>query len=251
MTEIELLARANGLSSIPSIAREKLTERCPQDRYRTERKLSVHELVISYEDVQTGGLTEAVHKVSLDMAPGEFVTIVGLSGCGKTSFLSAVAGLLKPRQGSIALNGAPVRGPGADRAVVFQKPSLLPWRRHAATGESGTGTRLRARGAFVGRALWRPRCDHSRKHAERASRSVGSDRKDRVDGDSSNRRSGFVVRSRDRVFRSAGGNHRRNRCQFTPATNAGDQTRRALRRSHGENLALDSSIVEKGNEESS
>src|SRR5437016_3772020 len=128
MTEIELLARANGLSSIPSIAREKLTERCPQDRYRTERKLSVHELVISYEDVQTGGLTEAVHKVSLDMAPGEFVTIVGLSGCGKTSFLSAVAGLLKPRQGSIALNGAPVRGPGADRAVVFQKPSLLPWR---------------------------------------------------------------------------------------------------------------------------
>ena len=99
-----------------------------QEKRGTETKLSVNELVISYEDSQTGELTEAVHKVSLDIASGEFVTIVGLSGCGKSSFLSAVAGLLKPKQGSIALNGAPVRGPGADRAVVFQKPSLLPWR---------------------------------------------------------------------------------------------------------------------------
>ncbi len=111
MSKVELLARANRIPAKRSSALEKLREDYwPRERDRTKAKLSVDRLVIAYEDVQTGELTEAVHKVSLDIAPGEFVTIVGLSGCGKSSFLSAVAGLLKPRQGSIALNGTPVGG---------------------------------------------------------------------------------------------------------------------------------------------
>jgi NitT/TauT family transport system ATP-binding protein len=96
--------------------------------YSKDTKLSVEELKLSYENSKTGELTEAVHKVSLDIYPGEFVTIVGLSGCGKSSFLSAVAGLLKPQEGSIKLNGTAIIGPGPDRSVVFQKASLLPWR---------------------------------------------------------------------------------------------------------------------------
>jgi NitT/TauT family transport system ATP-binding protein len=90
--------------------------------------LSVDQLVIAYENQKSGELTEAVHQVSLDIAEGEFVSIVGLSGCGKSSFLSAVAGLVKPAAGSISVAGREIKGPGADRSVVFQKSTLLPWR---------------------------------------------------------------------------------------------------------------------------
>ncbi|HEY7697662.1 MAG TPA: ABC transporter ATP-binding protein, partial [Vicinamibacteria bacterium] len=59
---------------------------------------------------------------------GEFVAIVGPSGCGKTSLLNVVAGLLPFQEGTVAIDGRAVEGPGVDRAVVFQHPSLLPWR---------------------------------------------------------------------------------------------------------------------------
>ena len=92
-------------------------------------KLATKDLVIGYLDKQTGHTTVAVDRVNLDIREGEFVTIVGLSGCGKSTFLSAVAGLVKPQQGEIRVNNRLVTGPGTDRAVVFQKASLLPWRR--------------------------------------------------------------------------------------------------------------------------
>jgi NitT/TauT family transport system ATP-binding protein len=90
--------------------------------------LEVKDLVITYENQRTGELTQAVDNVSLDVAKGEFVTIVGLSGCGKSSFLNAVAGLLKVADGTMAVSGRQIKGPGADRSVVFQKATLLPWR---------------------------------------------------------------------------------------------------------------------------
>ena len=70
----------------------------------------------------------AFEEVSLAVEKGEFVAIVGPSGCGKTSLLNVVAGLLPFEEGSVAIDGRPVVGPGTDRAVVFQHPSLLPWR---------------------------------------------------------------------------------------------------------------------------
>ena len=91
-------------------------------------QLSVKDLVVSYENSKTGELTQAVDKVSLIIQPGEFVSIVGLSGCGKTTFLNAVAGLIKPKEGTISIRDHIVDGPGSDRPVVFQRPSLLPWR---------------------------------------------------------------------------------------------------------------------------
>ena len=70
----------------------------------------------------------AVDGVDLDVRAGEFVAIVGPSGCGKTTFLNAVDGLVPVTGGSLTLNDTPIRGPGPDRAMVFQQPSLLPWR---------------------------------------------------------------------------------------------------------------------------
>ena len=68
-----------------------------------------------------------VTDMSLNIAEGEFIAVVGPSGCGKSSTVSLLAGLLPPSAGSINLNGAAIRGPGPDRAVVFQDYSLFPW----------------------------------------------------------------------------------------------------------------------------
>lgn len=92
-------------------------------------KLSIKNLVVGYLDKQSGHTMVAVDKVTLDIREGEFVTIVGLSGCGKSTFLNAIAGLVKHQHGEIKVNDRIVNGPGMDRAVVFQKASLLPWRK--------------------------------------------------------------------------------------------------------------------------
>jgi NitT/TauT family transport system ATP-binding protein len=70
----------------------------------------------------------AVDDLNLTINRGEFVTIVGSSGCGKTSFLYAIDGLLPIQGGQILVQGQPIDGPGHDRAVVFQEFALLPWR---------------------------------------------------------------------------------------------------------------------------
>ncbi len=68
-----------------------------------------------------------VNKVSLKLIPGEFCTLIGHSGCGKSTVLSMVAGLTEPTGGNIILAGKESLGPGPDRGVVFQSPCLLPW----------------------------------------------------------------------------------------------------------------------------
>ena len=69
----------------------------------------------------------ALHDASLTVRDGEFLTVLGPSGCGKTTLLRLVAGLLPWEHGEIRINGAPVTGPGPDRAMVFQAFALLPW----------------------------------------------------------------------------------------------------------------------------
>jgi ABC-type nitrate/sulfonate/bicarbonate transport system ATPase subunit len=73
-----------------------------------------------------GSTQHVLRDLSLDVQPGEFVSLIGHSGCGKSTLVRAMGGLLPLDGGSIALDGEPVRGPGPDRAMVFQQYSLLP-----------------------------------------------------------------------------------------------------------------------------
>lgn len=70
----------------------------------------------------------AVTEIDVDVAPGEVVVLFGPSGCGKSTILRAVAGLLGPSAGTIEIDGTPIEGTSADRALVFQEDALLPWR---------------------------------------------------------------------------------------------------------------------------
>lgn len=73
------------------------------------------------------GVFRALDKVNLKIGKGEYVSIIGHSGCGKSTVLNIVAGLYKATEGGVILNGREVDEPGPDRAVVFQNHSLLPW----------------------------------------------------------------------------------------------------------------------------
>lgn len=69
----------------------------------------------------------ALKDINLDIDAGEFISVIGHSGCGKSTVMNLIAGLLKPTDGVLLVDGREVNGPGPDRAVVFQNHSLLPW----------------------------------------------------------------------------------------------------------------------------
>ena len=69
----------------------------------------------------------ALENVNLEIAEGEFVCLVGHSGCGKSTMLNLLAGLALPTHGEVLIDGAPIEGPGPDRSIVFQSYSLFPW----------------------------------------------------------------------------------------------------------------------------
>ena len=88
--------------------------------------LEVNDATVVYP-ASNGEGVHALERVNLRMDDGEFVVVVGQSGCGKTTFLNLIAGFIGPTSGEILLDGELIRGPGGDRGVVFQKNALMPW----------------------------------------------------------------------------------------------------------------------------
>jgi nitrate/nitrite transport system ATP-binding protein len=87
--------------------------------------LSIEDVGITFTTDK--GSFRALDGVSLKVDKGEFISIIGHSGCGKSTILNIVAGLLQATEGGVLLEGREVDTPGPDRAVVFQNHSLLPW----------------------------------------------------------------------------------------------------------------------------
>src|SRR5438128_8725792 len=75
-----------------------------------------------------GGSTTVFEELWLSVGRGEFVCVIGHSGCGKTTVLNILAGLDRPSAGTIIVDGREIGGPSLDRAVIFQGHALLPWK---------------------------------------------------------------------------------------------------------------------------
>ena len=100
----------------------------------------------SFAKVENDDVTHALSAVSATMESGEFISLVGPSGCGKSTILRLVAGLIHPTTGAVTVNGREVEGPGPDRGMVFQKPTLFPW----LTVEKNIGFSLKMQGKLKG-----------------------------------------------------------------------------------------------------
>ncbi|MBF6331248.1 ABC transporter ATP-binding protein [Nocardia transvalensis] len=102
------------------------------------------------------GRTVALTPTDLVIEPGEFVSIVGPSGCGKSTLLNLLAGFLAPTGGTLLVGLDPVTGPGPERGVVFQSPTLYPWlsvRGNVEFGPKCRGVDRRTRRAEADRLL--------------------------------------------------------------------------------------------------
>ena len=105
----------------------------------TETMVAINKVTMSFGDFT------AVRDVDIQVGNGEFVAIVGPTGCGKSTVLNAVAGLLTPASGGISIDGTPVKGVQASVGYLFQQDALLPWKTALQNVELG----LRFRGVAV------------------------------------------------------------------------------------------------------
>ena len=104
--------------------------------------------------VPGGTPVHALSNIDLDLASGELLSVLGPSGCGKTTLLNIVAGFLAPTEGAVFLNGHQVKGPAAERGMVFQQGALFEWlnvRQNISFGPRMTGKRKKD---------WGPKVDH-------------------------------------------------------------------------------------------
>src|SRR3954468_1025216 len=87
--------------------------------------LNISDLEISFKTPK--GNYVAVRDINLDVDKGQIVSIIGHSGCGKSTIMNVIAGMVTPTKGTVLLDGKTIKGPGPDRGIVFQNYSLLPW----------------------------------------------------------------------------------------------------------------------------
>jgi NitT/TauT family transport system ATP-binding protein len=98
---------------------------------------------VSHQFALRGATLPVLQDIHFAVEPGEFVALLGPSGCGKSTLLRLVAGLDKPTQGTLHADGAEITGPDPSRVVVFQDPTLYPWR--TVRGNVGVGPEAQRR----------------------------------------------------------------------------------------------------------
>lgn len=110
-------------------------------KYNLEERgaVEVRDLTVVYNDGKKS--LKAVDKVSFSVKPGEFLCLLGLSGCGKTTILNALAGFITLANGKVLLDGREIRTPGPERGIVFQKHILFPWKSVRGNIEFGLNNR--------------------------------------------------------------------------------------------------------------
>ena len=91
----------------------------------TTKFIEIHGVEQTFKTAK--GLFPALRDIHLTIAKGEFVALIGHSGCGKSTLLNLIAGLTTPTNGALLCANKEIKGPGPERAVVFQNHSLLPW----------------------------------------------------------------------------------------------------------------------------
>lgn len=87
-------------------------------------KILINDLSFAYPDEPNRLI---IKDINLEIEQGEFVCLLGQSGCGKSTLLKLLAGLQKPSQGEITIDGDPIKGASLERTVVFQDYGLFPW----------------------------------------------------------------------------------------------------------------------------
>ncbi len=92
-----------------------------------DKILEIRDVNRSFEDVRKGGRKTVLEKINLSVFRGEFISILGSSGCGKTTLLRLIAGLDTVQEGKILLNGVRITGTDPKRGYVFQQGCLFPW----------------------------------------------------------------------------------------------------------------------------